>query len=159
MLNRGLMHKLRSWSKNKYRKPLVLRGARQVGKTTLVNMFSESFEQYVYLNLELSEDAAIFSKNNSIEQVIQAIFFLKGKSAEKQTLVFIDEIQNSPRAVALLRYFYETRPDLYIIAAGSLLETLLDVSVSFPVGRVEFMVVHPFTFEEYLWAAGENQAA
>ncbi len=159
MLNRGLMHKLDSWSKNEYRKPLVLRGARQVGKTTIVNMFSESFEQYIHLNLELPDDAAIFSDNNSIEQVIEAIFFLKGMSTKKQTLIFIDEIQNSPQAVALLRYFYETRPDLYVIAAGSLLESLLDVSISFPVGRVEFMVLHPFTFEEYLWAASETQAA
>jgi uncharacterized protein len=159
MLNRKLMYQLKSWSQNKHRKPLVLRGARQVGKTTVVSMFSESFEQYIYLNLELRDDAAIFLDNNSIEQVLEAIFFLKEKSREKQTLIFIDEIQNSPQAVALLRYFYEVRPDLYVIAAGSLLETLLDVSISFPVGRVEFMVMHPFTFEEYLWAVGETQAA
>jgi len=75
-----------------------------------------------------------------------------------KTLIFIDEIQHSPKAVSLLRYFYEEAADLFVIAAGSLLENILDKNIAFPVGRVEFMVMHPCTFREFLVATGEEQS-
>ncbi len=158
MFRRTIVSELKEWRNKKNRKPLVLRGARQVGKTTAVNLFAEDFEQYIYLNLELQEDHNIFETATSVSEVVEAVYFLKNKKVGKQTLLFIDEIQNSPKAVAMLRYFYEEMPKLYVIAAGSLLETLLDLNVSFPVGRVEFLVMHPVSFEEFLVATGEESA-
>lgn len=158
MFKRSIISELSKWREKNYRKPLVLRGARQVGKTTAVKLFAEEFEQYIYLNLELKEDRDIFETSSSISELVDAILFLKNKESGKETLLFIDEIQNSSRAVAQLRYFYEQMPNLYVIAAGSLLETLLDINISFPVGRVEFLAMHPVSFEEFLIAMDEKQA-
>ena len=88
-----------------------------------------------------------------LDQLVQLMFAQSGISPkEGSTLIFIDEIQNSPKAITRLRYFYEQRPDLYIIAAGSLLENLVDVKVSFPVGRVQYLAMHPCSFCEFLHA-------
>jgi predicted AAA+ superfamily ATPase len=161
MFNRKIINNLKAWSEKKDHKPLVLRGARQVGKTTAVKIFSSNFDLFIPLNCELQADRALFEKNMSIKDVINALFFLKGVSPKKdqKVLIFIDEIQKSPQAVGLLRYFYEDTPDLYVIAAGSLLETMIDTHISFPVGRVEFMLMHPLSFEEFLIALNEFQAA
>lgn len=160
MIGRKLMAKLVQWKNRKRRKPLIIRGARQVGKTTLVHQFAKTFSQYIYLNLETQEDRAVFLKGNSFEQLVEAIFFLKGKSRnDEDTLIFIDEIQTIPSAINQLRYFYEKTPELYVIAAGSLLETLLSKQLVIPVGRVEFMMLRPFSFEEFLWASEDDQAA
>jgi predicted AAA+ superfamily ATPase len=114
-----------------------------VGKTTLVNQFANTFGQYIYLNLELAEDRQPFEQFVNIETLLQAIFFLKNKSLlqKRQTLLFIDEIQAAPEALNLLRYFYEQEPGIAVIAAGSMLETLYDKSISFPVGRVQYKVL------------------
>lgn len=158
-MERDIINSLRSWAADPKRKPLILRGARQVGKTTAVSMFSGDFDQYIYLNLDLIEDRNLFEKEYSFDDLLAAIFFIKGKSREKQTLIFIDEIQNSPRAVSLLRYFYEKTPELFVIAAGSLLETLTDPDISFPVGRCEYRVLRPLSFAEFLHGTGEEQAS
>jgi hypothetical protein len=160
MFSRKIIAELQKWAERPDRKPLVLRGARQVGKTTVVKMFAKNFDTFIPLNLEQPSDSALFAKGNSINRALDAIFFTKGIPRNKQgrTLIFIDEIQKSPDAVALLRYFYEEAPDLFVIAAGSLLETMLDTHVSFPVGRVEFLLMHPFSFEEFLSALGEQTA-
>lgn len=160
MYPRKIINDLNKWAVSSTRKPLVLRGARQVGKTTAVKMFAEGFETFIPLNLELAADLALFSEGSSISSILEAIYFLKmvPKKEGGRILIFIDEIQKSPAAVAMLCYFYEEAPHLYVIAAGSLLETMLDTRISFPVGRVEFMLMHPFTFEEFLGALGENQA-
>jgi len=153
MYQRELKSELKNWLTKKNRKPLVLRGARQVGKTTLINLFSENFRQYIYLNMDLPEERRIFENAKSFNELLEAIFFLKNASrTEKDTLVFIDEIQNSPAAVKYLRYFYENNKDLPVVAAGSLLETLIDKEISFPVGRVEYLAVRPFSFREFLTA-------
>ena len=133
---------------------MVLRGARQVGKTTLVRMFGSGFATFIELNLELAADRALFSGPGSAIEAWEAIRFLKGipKTGSGRTLLFIDEIQKSPEAVAMLRYFHELLPDLHVIAAGSLLESMLDIHISFPVGRVEFLLLHPLSFEEFLGA-------
>lgn len=109
MFNRDLQTDLEKWQIEPSRKPLVLRGARQVGKTTVVSQFAKKFGQYLYLNLELPEDRQPFEQFVRIETLIQAIFFLKNKSLsqKQQTLLFIDEIQAAPEALNLLRYFYE----------------------------------------------------
>ena len=158
MFKRELLHQLSEWSKKKNRKPLVLRGARQVGKTTLVNLFSENFNQYIYLNMDLPDEKRIFEDAKSFNDLVDAIYFIKNaRKTEKDTLLFIDEIQNSPEAVKYLRYFYENLKDLCVIAAGSLLETLIDKEISFPVGRVEYLAVRPFSFREFLSAGNFNK--
>lgn len=153
MFKREITNELIRWQNKAYRKPLILRGARQVGKTTLIKQFGKSFNQFVYLNLDLDEDKRIFENAKSFDQLLEAIFFIKNASASKKnTLIFIDEIQNSPTAVKYLRYFYEDRGDLYVIAAGSLLESLISKEISFPVGRVEYLALRPFSFTEFLQA-------
>ena len=104
---------------------MVLRGARQVGKTTLVRLFAQEFDTFISLNLEEKENAELFSSDNSFEDLLAAIFFKANvpQDSTRRTLIFIDEIQCEPKAVQSLRYFYEKRPDLYVIAAGSLLES------------------------------------
>ncbi len=160
MFKRKLLLELEKWRQNIPRKPLVIRGARQVGKTTLVNQFAAQYEQYIYLNLELTEDKEPFENFTSIENLINTIFFLKNKTLSKKnsTLLFIDEIQEVPKALNILRYFYELAPEISVIAAGSMLETLFDKNISFPIGRVEYKVIRPVSFPEFLSAIGENAA-
>jgi predicted AAA+ superfamily ATPase len=160
MFKRLIIEELRKWKNTTGRKPLVLRGARQVGKTTIVEQFSTEFSQYIYLNPERTVDKNFFVRYQSIQEIVQAIFFQYNKKIEnmKDTLLFIDEIQQSPEAVALLRYFYEDYPELHVIAAGSLLETLLGKSINFPVGRVEYRAVRPVSFAEFLAAMNEDMA-
>lgn len=160
MFKRKLLVELEKWRQNIPRKPLVIRGARQVGKTTLVNQFAAQYEQYIYLNLELSEEKEPFNNFTSIENLINTLFFLKNKTLAKKssTLIFIDEIQEAPKALNILRYFYEQAPEISVIAAGSMLETLFDKNISFPIGRVEYKVIRPVSFPEFLSAIGENAA-
>ena len=159
MFKRKILDELNKWKDKSDRKPLVIRGARQVGKTTVVNLFSKQFDKYIYLNLENSEDREIFENNLSFDKLLEAIFFLKNVKKNSGTiLIFIDEIQNVSNAVTQLRYFYENAKDLFVISAGSLLETLLDKNINFPVGRVEYLVLKPLSFEEFLLAIGETPA-
>lgn len=151
---------LKKWADSAEHKPLVLRGARQVGKTTLVKRFSTGFDQFIHLNLERPEHKIFFESNYSFDDLIAAIFLaFNKKRTNGRTLIFIDEIQSSAEAIRQLRYFYEDTPDLYVIAAGSLLETLLNSGVSFPVGRVEYLAVRPCSFLEFLEATGEQSSA
>lgn len=161
MFDRNLLNSLEKWHTSPERKPLVVRGARQVGKTTVINQFARKFKQYVYLNLELPEDRRPFEEFTNIETLVQSIFFLKNTSLlqKQHSLLFIDEIQAAPEAINLLRYFYEQEPTIAVIAAGSMLETLFDKNVSFPVGRVEFKVLRPVSFPEFLLALGETSAS
>ena len=161
MFQRNILVELSKWAKRAKRKPMVLRGARQVGKTTLVEIFSEQFTQYLYLNLELKEDRKPFESFTSITILMQTLFIQKNLSYNKKedTLIFIDEIQELPEAMNLLRYFYEQEPTIPVIAAGSLLETIFNNKVSFPVGRVEYLVVRPVSFAEFLYATKEDIAA
>jgi predicted AAA+ superfamily ATPase len=158
MFERLIIKELEKWAKNSIKKPLVIRGARQVGKTTVVNQFASRFKQYIYLNLELPEDKLPFERFENIDSLIQSIFFLKNKTLDvkNDTLVFIDEIQEMPQAINMLRYFHERVPNMPVIAAGSMLENLFAKSVSFPVGRVEFNVLRPASFPEFLSAMGES---
>lgn len=132
-----------------------------MGKTTLVKLFSNDFDVYIYLNLEEKETAELFSADYPFSDLLAGIYLKANvrQDVGKRTLIFIDEIQNEPKAVQVLRYFYEKRPDLYVIAAGSLLESLMGRHISFPVGRVEYMALHPCTFEEFLMAMGHDDLA
>jgi predicted AAA+ superfamily ATPase len=157
---RKLIPQLEQWAISENRKPLILRGARQVGKTTAVNIFSKQFDQYIYLDLEKSDDADLFRRNLKIKELLQAIFLYKNITQKKgKLLLFIDEIQNSPDAVSALRYFYEELKDIFVIAAGSLFEVMLETKqISFPVGRVKFFFMYPLIFEEFLEALEEHNA-
>lgn len=160
MFKRQLLQELDKWRLQERRKPLVIRGARQVGKTTLVNQFAIQYDQYIYLNLELAEDKEPFEKFTSIENLVNTLFFLKNKTLAKKnnTLIFIDEIQEVPKALNTLRYFFESVSEISVIAAGSMLETLFDKNISFPIGRVEYLVIRPVSFPEFLSALGETAA-
>ena len=156
---RTILHDLNAWKSSSQRKPLVIRGARQVGKTTVVKQFGQAFDTFVYLNLELPADRRLFDGQLSPEATVQRIFLEKKTLRRGQTLVFMDEIQQSPAAVAMLRYFYEQFPDLFVVGAGSLLEIMMDTyKISFPVGRVEYRYLFPLSFEEFLSALGEDEA-
>tara|TARA_R110002072_G_scaffold266303_1_gene425158 strand:+ start:271 stop:1629 length:1359 start_codon:yes stop_codon:yes gene_type:complete len=149
---------LESWKANKDRKPLILRGARQVGKTTLVKQFSETYKHKIQLNLELPGDIRYFTEYEDVPTITEALFIANNipNSDKSDTLLFIDEIQESPKAIALLRYFYEMEPELHVIAAGSLLEHAIRKVKSFPVGRVQMLHLYPINFLEYLKASGQT---
>lgn len=148
------------WKQSTSHKPLILRGARQVGKTTLVKDFAKTFTHSVLLNLEKTKDLRFFEDYDDVKTIKDALFFEFNIStnATSDTLLFIDEIQESPKAIQLLRYFYEEIPELHVIAAGSLLEFAMQEVKSFPVGRVEFLYLHPLNFSEFLVAIEQQQA-
>lgn len=152
-LYRKLYAHLLKWKDTRSRKPLIIRGARQVGKSTLVNDFAREFRFFISVNLEKREDRQVFDTLHETKDIINALFLRAGVPLTNEpTLIFLDEIQESPEAVSRLRYLHEEYPELYFIAAGSLLEFALKRIPSFPVGRVEQVVLHPFDFEEFLLA-------
>lgn len=159
MFLRKINRYLKEWSKFDFRKPLLIRGARQVGKTTAVRMFAQEFDVFIELNMELDDDRELFETETDINRLCNLILIVKGvESSAGRVLIFIDEIQNSEKAIASLRYFYEQRPDLYVIAAGSLLEVFLDRQrIGLPVGRVSSVWLYPLDFEEFLGAAEQHQ--
>jgi hypothetical protein len=158
MFTRDILQELKKWAVVTNRKPLVMRGARQVGKITAIDMFSKDFDQYIKLNLEKANEREIFEKEYTFPDLLTSLFIYAGKKRMGgKTLIFIDEIQNSLKAVALLRYFFEEAPDLYVVTAGSLLESIMDKRISFPVGRVEYMAMRPCSFREFLFATGNEQ--
>lgn len=159
MIDRNIYSELERWKEKKHRKPMILRGAGQVGKTTLIKMFSESYSQSILLNLENSKDHSFFGKTDDIKEIVESIFINYDIDLKKEPiLLFIDEIQESPDAIKMLRYFFEEYPEIHVIAAGSLLEFALSKVKSFPVGRVEYLHLHPFNFVEYLKAIKHSQA-
>lgn len=156
---RTLEGHLEQWKKSDSRKPLIIRGARQVGKTTLVEDFAKKYKHSIVLNLEKANDRRYFDDFEDVHTIIEVLFLANGilSSAIGQTLLFIDEIQESPKAIQLLRYFHEEIPLLHVICAGSLLEFAIQKVPSFPVGRVEFMYLYPLNFNEYLEATGKQE--
>ncbi len=160
VLKRNILKDLGKWAATTDRKPLVLRGARQVGKTTAVNVFGKQFDQYLSINLERIAEKQAFENYTTIEELVKQLFFIHKKlySKKEKTLLFVDEIQEVPNAFNLLRYFYEDAPEIYVIAAGSLLEFIFRKDINIPVGRVENLVMHPFSFEEFLMAVNDTAA-
>lgn len=158
MIKRAILEKLREWKSSSGRKPLILRGVRQVGKTTVVTELAKEYDTFLHLNLERKGDRELFEQTDDVELLIRAIYMYKRvKQEEGSVLLFIDEIQNSKRAVAILRYFYEEANHIHVIVAGSLLETVMDMrKISFPVGRVQFMLLRPCSFIEFLDGIGET---
>lgn len=155
---RSIESNLNSWKLSTTRKPLILRGARQVGKTTLIRDFGKSYAHTIVLNLEKPADRRYFDEFDDVQTIVDALFLAYNipSAAITNTLLFIDEIQESPKAIQLLRYFHEEISQLHVISAGSLLEFALQKVHSFPVGRVEFLYLHPLNFQEYLKANGKD---
>ncbi len=158
-MKRLLYKNLLEWKSSKLRKPLLLQGARQVGKTHLVTEFGNNeYDDFVYLNLERDSGLkTLFSGTFDPAGILSNIgLYLGRKITTDKTLVFFDEVQVSPEALTSLKYFYEQKPDLHIIAAGSLLGVSVGKESSFPVGKVNFMTLHPMIFSEFLMASGEE---
>jgi len=156
IFKRRIYQQLLEWKNSGRRKPLVLRGARQVGKSTIIREFAREYHSFIELNLERKQDLNLFELND-VRTIIEAILVRENVSINNGSLLlFIDEIQESPKAIQLLRFFYEDFPDLHVICAGSLLEHAVKDITSFPVGRIQQLVLHPFDFEEFLWAKGKE---
>lgn len=161
MFHRNISTLLIEWKHKRGRKPLVIRGARQVGKTSAVHQFGgAAFETYIYINLELEDNLALFARMQPVRDLLQLIQLkFNKKITPGVTLIFIDEVQNSAIAMNQLRYFYEEVPDVHVVAAGSLLEVKMkSEGFTFPVGRVEYCYLHPATFDEFLVAQGETES-
>jgi uncharacterized protein len=157
-MRRSIEEYLKTWKDSPRRKPLILRGARQVGKTFIVNEFGKNqFEYYLQVNLEKDRILqSVFESNNPAIVINELTSLYNVPVLAGKTLLFIDEIQASPAAIACLRYFYEQIPDLHVIAAGSLLDhTLNEAQYSMPVGRVEYAYLYPLNFMEFCTAIGE----
>jgi uncharacterized protein len=153
--------RLKSWLENENRKPLIIRGARQVGKSTLVRLFADSQKRILYeLNLERHHVLESAFKTMDVTLIIREVEIVTKKAPfdPGKCILFLDEIQAIPAAIQALRYFYKQRPDIPVVAAGSLLEFALQTqSFSMPVGRVDYLHMGPMTFEEFLEACGEQR--
>jgi len=157
-INRQIDNELSNWSREHDHKPLLIRGARQVGKSSSVRKLAENFDYFVEVNFEKSTIAHTFFDFDLNPQEICAklsVHFNK-PIIPRKTLLFFDEIQACPRAISALRFFYEDYPDLHVVAAGSLLEFALEELPSFGVGRIRSIYMYPFSFSEFMNACGEN---
>ena len=153
-MKRLLYNKLISWKNSKKRKPLLIQGARQVGKTFLVKEFGKKeYKDLVYLNFERNSIlSSLFENDLDPQKIIDNISLFMNRKISKSTLIFFDEIQVAPRVLTSLKYFQEEAPQFHIIAAGSLLGVSVGKESSFPVGKVEFLTLYPMSFVEYLIA-------
>ena len=149
---------LSEWAARPNHKPLLLRGARQVGKSTAIRHLGEQFKYYLEINLEKQPDyKALFQPNLDVKRIVPQIAAIYGTPiVPGQTLLFIDEIQECQEAIMALRFFKEDMPGLHVVAAGSLLEFVLDDIPTFGVGRIHSMYMYPMTFDEFLKANGEK---
>ena len=155
---RNIMEELIKWKQNKERKPLILRGARQVGKTYIIKQFGkENYDGVAYFNFD--HDIALqnmFENTKDPKSILEQLAFVYGKEiVPEKTLIVFDEIQECPNALNALKYFKEEANEYHIISAGSLLGIRLS-HTSFPVGKVEFLNMYPMTFTEFLKADGQS---
>ena len=162
-MKRLITHKLEVWKSGKNRMPLLIYGARQVGKTHIIREFGKShYKNMAYINLETDPIASTwFDDNIDPRRIIMLLeTHIKSRIVPENTLIVFDEVQSCERALTSLKYFNENAPEYHIIAAGSLLGVAIKrEKYSFPVGNVESKTLHPFTYEEFLWSQGENLLA
>lgn len=159
-MRRLLIAELVKWKNRTSRMPLLIRGARQIGKTYVVDQFGQQyFSRYVNINFELHPEYKACFETLQVDKIIQQLSIMTGLSIiPGQTLLFLDEIQECPAAIQALRYFKEQLPELHVIGAGSLLEfALSQAQFRMPVGRVEFLYLYPMNFTEFLFAVGEDK--
>lgn len=156
------MEKLFNWKQRKHRKPLIIEGARQVGKTWLMKEFGrQAYSNTVYINFDSnSRMAELFASDLDTERLILGLELYAGhKINPENSLLIFDEVQEVPRALASLKYFYENAPQYHIVCAGSLLGIALHQGTSFPVGKVDFLKLYPLSFKEFLMATGNERFA
>ena len=156
------IEKLYRWKESRRRKPLIIQGARQVGKTWLMKEFGRSaYRDMVYINFDSnSRMAELFASDLNTDRLIMGIELYAGKKIDPDsTLLIFDEVQEVPRALSSLKYFYENAPQYHIICAGSLLGIALHEGTSFPVGKVDFLELYPLSFREFLMAVTGTQFA
>ncbi len=156
------MEKLLQWKDRKHRKPLIIEGARQVGKTWLMKEFGRlHYSDTVYINFDSnSRMADLFAADLDIARLILGLELYAGRKIDPaNTLLIFDEIQEVPRALSSLKYFYENAPEYHIVCAGSLLGIALHEGTSFPVGKVDFLKLAPLSYREFLMATGKEQYA
>ena len=161
LIKRLIDNRLKAWQRSRRRKPLIVRGARQVGKTYSIEQFGrEQFENLATVDLEKNRDwHRLFEDDLDPQKIItQLEILLNTKIEPGKSLLFLDEIQSCPRAIMSLRYFFEHMPEQHVVAAGSLLEMAMGES-SFPVGRIQWIEMYPMNFVEYLLATGRDEAA
>ena len=156
-MNRIIDHFLLQWKEDYDRKPLLISGARQVGKTYSVRQLGATYQDFVEINMEsLADIDRIFEKDlDPVRICMELSVAVKRPIIPGKTLLFLDEIQNVPRAITSMRYFYEMMPELHVIASGSLLNFAIE-QIGIPVGRVQFLYMHPLSFIEYIAATGNN---
>ena len=158
-MERAVMDLLVKWKERRNRKPLILKGARQVGKTWLMKEFGKKYFKYTaYVNLDNNKYMKeVFEGDYNIERILMAVNIETGvKIIAGETLIIFDEIQESPRAISSLKYFCENAPEYAVIAAGSLLGVAIHKGTSFPVGKVDTIEINPLSFREFLSAVGEG---
>lgn len=156
------MKKLLNWKQSKRRKPLIIEGARQVGKTWLMKEFGrQAYADTVYINFDAnSRMAELFASDLNTDRLILGLELYVGHKIDPESsLLIFDEVQEVPRALASLKYFYENAPQYHIVCAGSLLGIALHQGTSFPVGKVDFLKLYPLSFREFLMATGQEQFA
>ena len=156
------IEKLFKWKQSKRRKPLIIEGARQVGKTWLMKEFGrQAYEDTVYINFDSnSRMAELFAPDLDTERLIMGLELYAGRKIDpEKSLLIFDEVQEVPRALTALKYFYENAPQYNIVCAGSLLGIALHQGTSFPVGKVDFLKLYPLSFNEFLRAIGEERFA
>ena len=152
---REKIEELKKWKQSKNRKPLIIRGARQVGKTWLMKEFGEKFyEKCAYINFDdNSRMAKLFDEDFDLDRIIQGLKIESGVNIEAEnTLIILDEIQESPKALKALKYFCENAREYHIVSAGSLLGVAIHEGTSFPVGKVDFLDLRPLSFFEFIEA-------
>lgn len=156
---RVAIEKLLKWKENKRRKPLIIEGARQVGKTWLMQEFGrQAYAETVYINFDSnSRMANLFASDLDVNRLIMGLELYAGRKINPDnTLLIFDEVQEVPRALASLKYFYENAPEYHIVCAGSLLGIALHEGTSFPVGKVDFLKLYPLSFREFLMATARE---
>lgn len=160
-MRRDAMQQLYDWKEKTTRKPLIVRGARQVGKTWLMKEFASSaYRQFAYIDFEDNEVMKdVFQKDFDVERILMAIQLVTGIVVDTETLIIFDEIQEAPRGLTALKYFQEKAPQYHVVAAGSLLGIAMHSNDSFPVGKVDFMDLYPLSFSEFLEAVGQEAFA
>ena len=157
---RYAIENLYKWKESKYRKPLIIKGARQVGKTWLMKEFGQNaYSDTVYVNFDSnSKMAELFSSDLQPERIIMGLELYSGKKIDPdKTLIIFDEVQEVPRALTSLKYFCENAPQYHIVCAGSLLGIALHKGTSFPVGKVDFLELYPMSYKEFLTATGNER--
>lgn len=158
-MERFILKKLLEWKDSKYRKPLILKGVRQVGKTWILKEFGKRYyENVAYFNFDENQEyQQFFETTKDVNRILQNLIFASGQTIKAEgTLIIFDEIQDCPNVINSLKYFCENASEYHVVCASSLLGIALAKPSSFPVGKVDFMDIGPMTFSEFLIANGDE---